>query len=332
MQLIKYALVIILNFTLAVSAFSNEVEKVVIIGAGAAGSSAAIFAAQGGLEPLVVSDSNCNAQIALIHNIDNYPGIVDPIDGFFLLKNFRIQAENFGARFIEDTVESIDVTNRPFKIEFASGETIFSETLIIASGSVKRWLNLSSEQALRGKGVVSATFCKDIDYTDKNVVVIGGGHAALQEAIHISDVAKNITIINRGSKFNASKYHQDVVFDQENIQILYDTDVVEILDMAQEKVTGVLTQNAISLQKEYLPADAVIVSIGSTPNSEIFKDQLELTEAGNIVIKGNNTSTTVSGVFAAGDVTNVSYGRVVIAAGTGAMAALDVIRFLTPKP
>lgn len=310
------------------SAHAEEVEKVVIIGAGAAGSSAAIFAGQAGLNPVVVLDGDCNAQMALIHNIDNYPGIIEPIDGFDLLKNFRMQAEGFGARFVKDSVIGIDVTNRPFRIDFASGDVIFSESLIVASGSVKRWLDLSSEQALRGKGVVSATFCKDVDYTDKKVLVIGGGHAALQEALYIANRASDITIINRGNKFNASKFHQDEVFDRENIHILYDTEIVEFQDISKGKLTGVLARNSVNSQEDYIAADIVIVAIGSLPNSVLFKDQLDLTAAGNIVIKGNNTATSVPGVFAAGDVTNVSYGRVVIAAGTGAMAAIDAARYL----
>lgn len=309
-------------------AHTAEIEKVVILGAGAAGSSAAIFTAQAGLDPIVILDRDCNAQIALIHNIDNYPGIVEPIDGFELLKNFRTQAERFGARFISDSVAEIDVTNRPFKIELKSGHIIYSESLIIASGTTKRWLNLSSEQALLGKGVVSATFCKDTDYTGKNVIVIGGGHAALQEALHISNQAKNITIVNHGSKFNASQYHQDEAFTKENINIVYETEVIEVLDVEQDKVTGIAARHLETGEEQFLPADIVIMSIGSTPNSVIFKDKLDLTPSGNVIIKGNNTATSIPGVFAAGDITNVAYGRVVIACGTGAMAALDVVRYL----
>lgn len=319
---------LLLNLMGCISAFAIDAEKVVIIGGGAAGSSAAIFAGQAGLNPVVIASSDCNAQMALIHDIDNYPGIVDPIDGYDLLKNFRKQAEQFGAHFITETVSSVDVTNRPFSIEFISGKILYTETLIIASGSTKRWLHISGEQQLRGKGVVSATFCKDTDYTGKNVIVVGGGHAALQEALHISDVANNILIVNRGDKFNASKYHQNQAFDTKNIQVIYDTEVIDIHDVLADRVTGVVLHNSVTLEEQYVPADIVIVAIGSGPNSEIFKDQLELTSSGNIIVKGNSTLTSVPGVFAAGDVTNMSYGRVVISAGTGAMAALDAARYL----
>jgi thioredoxin reductase (NADPH) len=317
---------ILLTFTANISA--HEVEKVVVIGAGAAGSSAAIFTGQSGLNPLVILNSDCNAHIALIHNIDNYPGIVDPIDGYDLLKNFRIQAEKFGARFVSETVEAVDVTHRPFKIELSNGDTVYSETLIVASGSTKRWLQLSDEQMLRGKGVVSSTFCKDTDYAGKHVIVVGGGHAALQEAIYISDVAASITIVNRGSKFSASQYHQNKAIYSNNIQIVYDTEVLAIEDISLDRVTGIRLLNSLTQEEYHLPADNVIIAIGSEPNSKLFGSQLEMTPSGNIVIKGNNTVTSVPGVFAAGDVTNTSYGRVVIAAGTGAMAAMDAARYL----
>lgn len=326
---------ILLSFFVFTSAFARDVEnfcpdveKVVIIGSGAAGSSAAIFAGQAGLNPLVIVNSDCNAQMALIHNIDNYPGIVDPIDGYELLQNFRSQAEKFGASFITETVEAVNVTDFPFEIELSNGSVIYSESLIIASGSNKRWLNLSTESELRGKGVVSATFCKDIDYKDKNVVVAGGGHAALQEALYISDLAKSITIINRSEKFNASKFHQDEAFDKEKIDVIYNSEIIEIKDVSEKKVTGVVVKNAKTSEIYEVPADVVIVAVGSEPNSKIFNGQLEMTSSDNIIIKGNTTATNVPGVFAAGDVTNTSYGRVVIAAGTGAMAALDAAKYL----
>jgi thioredoxin reductase (NADPH) len=175
---------------------AGEVEKVVIIGAGAAGSSAAIFTGQADLNPLVIQDIDCNAQMALIHDIDNYPGALEKINGVELLENFRKQAEGFGARFIKDSVVEVDLLTRPFRIELASGNSVHAESIIIAAGTTKRWLELYNEQELRGKGIVSATFCKDQDYRNKNVVVVGGGHAALQEAIHIAELANHITIVH----------------------------------------------------------------------------------------------------------------------------------------
>lgn len=323
----KYALFIILCFS-GIASADSEIEKMVIIGAGAAGSSAAIFAAQADIAPLVIQDTDCNAQMALIHEIDNYPGSLDNIEGVELMHNFRLQAEQFGARFIEDSVKEVDLLNRPFKIEFTSGKTVYAESIIIASGTTKRWLDLPNEQALRGKGVIAATFCKLTNYTDKNVAVIGAGHAALQEAIYIADQAKNITILNRGNKFAASKFHQNEVFSHSNIEVLYNTEVEDILGVSDGKVTGIQLKNSKTQESQLKDIDLVIVAIGNKPNTELFQNQLELSPNGNIIINGKNSSTSIPGVFAAGDVTDVAYGRVVIAAGQGAMAALDAVRFL----
>lgn len=328
MKIYQYTLIVILHITFTAGLHASEIEKLVIIGSGAAGSSAAIFSGQADLHPLVVHDTDCNAQMALIHKIDNYPGILEEIEGVDLLHNFRKQAESYGARFIEDSVVEVDFLNRPFKITFASERIVYSDAVIIASGTNKRWLQLSSEQLLRGKGVVSATFCRNTDYHGKNVVVVGGGHAALQEAMHIADQAKHITIVNRGSKFQASAFHQNAVFARPNIDVIYNTEVNDILDVSKGKVTGVVLSERETGENHEREADIILIAIGNKPNSELYKDQLELTPAGNIVINGKNTSTNIPGVFAAGDVTDVVYGRVVIAAGAGAMAALDAVRYL----
>lgn len=310
------------------SLHSHVIEKVVIIGSGAVGASAAIFTGQAKLTPLVIQDNDCKAQMALIHSIDNYPGVLEDIEGVELLNKFRQQAQNFGARFVDGSVEAVDLLNKPFRIDLANGEQIYTETLIIASGTEKRWLGIPNEQALRGKGVVSATFCKDSDFTHKNVVVVGGGHAALQEALFIANVADKVTIVNRSNVFNASKFHQEQVFNNSKISVLYNTEVDDILDPRKNKVTSVILRDKINNQITTLPADYVLIAIGSQPNSKLFKGQLELTDSGHIVVNGKNTSTNIPGVFAAGDVTEVAYGRVVIAAGAGAMSAMDAIRYL----
>lgn len=318
---------LLIQCTLTLGAY--EVEEVVILGAGAAGSSAAIFVGQANLKPLVIQDSDCNAQMALIHNIDNYPGIYDEVEGIALLNTFRQQAEKFGARFNEkDTVVDVDLQNFPFRIELFSGKIIYSKTLIIAAGTKKKWLGLPNETALRGKGVIAASFCKDTNFVDKKIVVIGGGHAALQEAHHLAQVAKEVTLVNRGDKFNASRFHQDLVFSNDKIKVIYETEVEDILDVSEGKVTGVILKDNHSKKTYQIPADILLVAIGNKPNSDLFKDQLELSPSGQVVINGKNSMTSVPGVFAAGDVSDVSYGRVVIAAGAGGMAAMDAIHYL----
>ncbi len=307
---------------------ASKVEEVVILGSGAAGSSAAIFTAQANRRPLVIQDDDCKAQMALIHTIDNYPGMLEEIEGEDLLNRFRSQAKTFGARFQEASVVEVDLQNRPFRIELSGGQTIYAKTLIIASGVDKQWLGLPNEQALRERGVVAASFCKETNFKDKNVVVIGGGHAALQEAHFLSAVAKKVTLVNRSGTFNASKFHQDLVMNNKKIQIIYKTKVQDVLDVSKGLFTGVVLKNEQTNSTYEIPADILLVAIGGKPNSELFKDQLEISPKGQIIIDGKKTSTKVPGVFAAGDVSDVSYGRVVIAAGSGAMAALDAVSYL----
>lgn len=329
MKIIICFQVLLIQFIALTGISAVEVEKLVIIGAGAAGSSAAIFAGQANIKPLVIQDVDCKSQIALIHKIDNYPGIVEKIDGIELLELFRTQAQIFGAKFERDSVKSVDFSERPFMIELEGGKIIFAESVIISSGATKQWLNLPNEEELKGKGVVGAAFCHSLEaFAGKKVIIVGGGHAALQEAHHVAEIASSITIVNRSDKFNASKFHQQQVFDNEKIDIVYDSEIDEILDISKDKVTGVRLRNKITSEKTYLDADIVLVAIGSKPNTDMFKDKLELSKTNQIVINGKNTSTNIPGVFAAGDVTDVSYGRVVISAGAGAMAAMDAVKFL----
>jgi len=309
-------------------AVQKQVEEVVILGSGAAGSSAAIFTAQANRHPLVIQDIDCKAQMALIHTIDNYPGMLEEVEGVDLLNRFRTQAKAFGARFQEGSVLEVDLLNRPFRIKLSDGQTIHAKTLIIAAGTVKQWLELPNEQALRGRGVISASFCKQTNFKDKKVIVIGGGHAALQEAHFLSAVAKKVILVNRGSTFNASKFHQDLVMNNKKIEIIYNTKVEDVLDVSRGLFTSVVLKNKQTNEISEIPADILLVAIGNTPNSKLFKDQLEVSPKGQIVIHGKNSSTNIPGVFAAGDVSDVSYGRVVIAAGSGAMAALDATRYL----
>jgi thioredoxin reductase (NADPH) len=326
MKIHRIYLLVVLQFALVLGISAGEVENVVILGSGAAGSSAAIFTAQANLQPLVIQDVDCNAQMAMIHSIDNYPGVLEEIDGVVLLNKFRVQAENFGARFVDGSVSYVDFTDRPYKIELASGEVILAESVIIATGTKKKWLNLPGEDVLRQAGVTGASFCKQNDYHDKTVVVTGGGHAALQEAHHISPMASKVILANRGNKFNASKLHQEMVFEDPKIEVLYNTEVVELLGLSKGMLTGVVMNNKDTDDVTRQCADILIVAIGNTPNSYMFEGQLEMTPEGNIVT--NNSKTNIPGVFAAGDVTDKAYGRVAIASGSGAMAALEAIKFL----
>ena len=307
---------------------NTKIEKLIILGAGASGATAAIIAGQASLNPLVVQDIDCETQMALIHEIDNYPGVLEKIDGIELLNKFRRQAQHFGARFEKGSIIKANLLSRPFRLDFANGKAVYTDALIIASGTKKTWLGLSGETELKGKGVTGAAFCKDTDFIDKTVIVVGGGRAALQEAHHVSDRAARIILLNQSDRFYASQFHQQLVFDNEKIDIYYHMSVENILNVSKGFVTGVVVRNHKTDEQIVIPADVVLVAIGSTPNSELFRDQLELAPSGKIRIHGKNTSTNIPGVFAAGDVTDVACGRVAIASGAGAAAALDAIDYL----
>lgn len=310
---------------------AEAMEKVVILGSGPAGLTSAIIAGQADLSPLVIEGEQCEGQLEIIHKIDNYPGFPEEIGGKELLLRFREQAIKFGARVEgEGRIKEVDLETRPFKIIFENDNIIETETLIIAQGVTKKWLGLDSEQELRGKGVMSTSICKRKDFEGKAVAVVGGGHAALQEALTIAEFASSVTIVNRSKTFNASAYHQNEVFSNEKIQVLYETEVNDILDISEDKVTGLALESKNG-ETFTLPVEGVVIAIGSTPNSVIFNGKLELTADGHVAISGKTTETNIPGVFAAGDVSEVSYGRVITAAGTGAMAALDTIKYLTLK-
>lgn len=328
----KFLLTLIFITFFQISFASDEIEKVVILGSGPAGLTSAILTGQASLNPLVVEGPKCLGQLEIIHKIDNYPGFPEEIGGDELLKKFREQALKFGTHFENSSnVVEINLEQRPFQILFEDGKVVYAEALIIAQGVTKRWLGLESEQLLRGKGVMGTSVCQKEKYQDKIVTVVGGGHAALQEALLISEFASKVYLINRSDKFNASVYHQNLAFANSKIEIIYNSDVEEIQDLAQDHVTSVSVRNLKTDQMQNFATDGVVIAIGSTPNTDIFKGKLELTASGHIALKGKNMSTSVEGVFAAGDASEMSYGRVIVASGTGGMAALDAIKFLSAK-
>lgn len=329
-----YKFIISICLVLATSflAATAEVEKVVILGKGPAGLSAAIFSGQANLRPLVLTGPECTTQLGIIHSIDNYPGFPEPIPGKELLDRLQEQAVKFGTRIDDESVViEVDLENRPFRLLLENGDTIFTESLIIAQGVNRNWLGLEAEEMLKGKGVMGTSICHKEECEGKIVAVVGGGHAALQEAIMISEYASSVILINRGNKFNASMYHQELAFANDKIRILFDTEVTEILDSAQEKVTGIELSNKVTKEKTKISVDGIVIAIGSTPNSNIFDGKLELTKSGHIALPGKTTQSSVPGVFAAGDVSELTYGRVAVSSGTGAMAALDAIKYLATQ-
>lgn len=310
------------------SVFAEEKhEQVVILGSGPAGLTAAIYTARAGLSTLVIEGGEPGGQITLSYQVDNFPGFPEGISGFDLAENMRLQAERFGAKIEPGKVIDVDLSQRPFKLT-VDEDTIITDTLIIASGASTRWLGLPSEQALIGKGVNSCAVCDGILYKGKEVFVIGGGDAALEDALFLSNYASKVTLVHRRDSFRGSKYLQDKVLENEKIKILWNQIVDEIADPEKEEVTGVWLQDVISNERKFYPTDGIFVAIGHNPNSELFKDKLEHSESGYLVSHPFSTKTNIPGIFVAGDVADAYYRQAVTAAGTGCMAAIDAYHFI----
>lgn len=299
-------------------------KRLIIIGSGSAGLTAAIYAARGGVEPLVIAGSNPGGQLMLTTEVENFPGFEAGIMGPELMERMRKQAERLGARFVDGDATSVELAKRPFKVWV--GQTAYEgDAFIIATGASARWLGLESEQRLRGRGVSSCATCDAFFFKNKEVVVVGGGDTALEEALALSKVAKKITIIHRRDRLRASKMLQDRAFKDEKIAFKWNSEVTEIL--GKEKVEGIRLKDVNTGEQTELKCDGVFIAVGHKPNTELFKGQLELDENGYIIAK-KNTATSVEGVFVAGDVYDYVYRQAITAAGSGCKAALDAIRYL----
>lgn len=332
MKIKLFCSLIILALSAASAAFSEEtVEKVVIFGAGPAGLTSAIYTAQAHLSPLVVEGNECEGQLASIYRMENFPGFPEGIRGDELIERMRTQAGKFGARFQKGIVANVDIKQRPFCITFDDGRTIFSEAIIVAIGTSKKWLGLDSENALKGKGVCGSATCEAELFQDKEVVVVGGGDSALEEALTLCTYASKVTVVYKANKLFASPYLQERVYANDKIQVILESDVVEVLDMTQDMVTGLILRNNKTKETSMIPCSGLFVSIGRQPNTHLFKGQLDLSAAGNIAVQSPSTQTSVPGVFAAGDVSDPTYRKAITAAGMGCTAALDAIRYLKVK-
>jgi thioredoxin reductase (NADPH) len=299
-------------------------ENVVIIGSGPAGLTAAIYAARAELKPVVISGMQPGGQITLTTMVENFPGFPDGIMGPDLMDNMRKQAERFGTRFIDEEVIEVDFKSKPFTIKTDSQE-IKTKTVIIASGAVAKWLGVPGEKEFMGKGVSGCATCDGFFFRGKEVVVVGGGDTALEDALYLTKFANTVTIIHRRDQFRASKIMQERVFANSKIKIIWDSVVTEI--KGDSKVTGVKIKNVKTGEEKELKTDGVFVAIGQSPATEIFKGQIEIDDQG-FIVKKENTETSVKGVFVAGDVADRRYKQVIVAAGEGAKAAIDVEKYL----
>jgi thioredoxin reductase (NADPH) len=300
-------------------------KKVTILGSGSAGLTAAIYAARASLQPLVIQGLQAGGQLTITTEVENFPGFPNGILGPTLMEEMQKQAERFGTEFIYDNAKSVDLSKRPFKVE-TSSEEILTDTLIICTGANAKLLGLESESKLMGHGVSACATCDGFFFKDKVVFVIGGGDTAMEEAVFLTRFAKSVTLVHRRDSFRASKIMVDRAKQTPKVKFLLDTVVEEIRDVGKGEVTSIVVKNIKTNKVEELPADGVFVAIGHRPNTDLFKGQIELNENGYIVTNGVKTS--ITGVFAAGDVQDEVYKQAITAAGTGCAAALEAQWFL----
>jgi thioredoxin reductase (NADPH) len=299
-------------------------EKVIIIGSGPAGLTAAIYAARAGLEPVMIEGMEAGGQLMLTTDVENYPGFPDGVMGPEMMELFRKQAERFGTRILRSDVSKVDFSQRPFKI-WIGDEVHETETVIVSTGASARWLGVPGEEKLRGHGVSACATCDGFFFRDSEIVVVGGGDSAMEEALFLTKFASKVTIIHRREEFRASKIMVDRVLSHDKIEIRWNSVVEEVL--GDDAVTGVLLRNVVTDETEEFAVEGAFIAIGHTPNTSVFDGQLSLNEVGYLETF-ENTSTSVAGIFGAGDVVDFTYRQAVTAAGMGCQAALDAERWL----
>ena len=305
-------------------------SKVLIIGSGPAGYTAAIYAARAGLKPIMVTGFEPGGQLMITTEVENYPGFAEQIEGPWLMEQMKGQAENVGTELISDYIQSVDLSQRPFKAVGDQGTVYTGDTLIIATGAKARWLGLDSEKAFQGKGVSACATCDGFFYRGKEVAIVGGGNTAVEEALFLTNFCSKVTLIHRRDELRAEKIMQKRLFENEKIEVIWDTTVEEVLG-DDTGMTGVRLKNAKTGEESTLDAHGLFVAIGHDPATELFKGQLEMDDTGYLVTAADSTATSVDGVYGAGDVADHVYRQAVTAAGMGCMAALEADRFLTTQ-
>ena len=303
--------------------------KMVIIGSGPAGYTAAIYAARAMLDPILILGLETGGQLTTTTDVENYPGFADVIQGPWLMEQMQKQAAHVGTRLIADYVSAVDFGRRPFRITCDSGDVYLADALVLATGAQARWLNLASEQKFRGYGVSACATCDGFFYRDKDVLVIGGGNTAVEEALFLTNFAKTVTVAHRRDNFRAERILQERLYQNPKISVLWHTVLEDVIgDEAPLKVRAALLRNVKTNEIEKRPADGIFVAIGHTPATALVAGQVEMKPSGYIKTAPHSTATSVPGLFAAGDVADDVYRQAVTAAGLGCMAALEAEKFL----
>ena len=308
---------------------STHQSRVLIIGSGSAGYTAAIYAARANLEPILVQGLQPGGQLTITADVENYPGFADVIQGPWLMEQMEAQASAVGTRIISDTITGVDLAMRPFRATGDSGDVYVGDTLIICTGAQARWLGLDSEQRFMGFGVSACATCDGFFFRDKQVAVVGGGNTAVEEALFLTNFAAKVTLIHRRDELRAAKILQDRLFANPKIDCAWNSTVEEILGQEEPfGVTGLRLGSTVGRETRDIAVDGVFVAIGHDPATALFKDQLALDDGGYLTTAPDSTATEIAGVFAAGDVKDQIYRQAVTAAGMGCMAALEAEKFI----
>ncbi len=307
--------------------------KVLIIGSGPAGYTAAIYAARAMLNPVLIAGMEQGGQLMITTDVENYPGFADPIQGPWLMEQMLGQARHVGTEIINDLVTAVDLAARPFKVVTDSGQQWTAEALIIATGAKAKWLGIDSEKTFQGFGVSACATCDGFFYRNKDVIVVGGGNSAVEEALYLSNIARHVTVVHRRDAFRSEKILQERLFAKSNVTVRWNSEIAEITGAAAAapmppSVTGVKLRDTKTGKIDDMPIDGVFVAIGHAPAVELFNTQLKMKPNGYVWTAPDSTVTSIEGVFAAGDVTDDTFRQAVTAAGLGCMAALEAERYL----
>ncbi len=306
--------------------------RVAVLGSGPAGLTAAIYAARAGLGPVVIQGIQPGGQLTTTTDVENYPGFRDVIQGPWLMEEMQAQAEHVGTKIVWDHISSVDLSRRPFRLTGDSGAQYFADALIISTGAQAKWLNLPSEEHMKGRGASACATCDGFFYRGKKVAVIGGGNTAVEEALYLTNHSHDVTLIHRRDSLRAEKILQDRLFAHPNINVIWDSEVVEFVGGGEpEALVGLDIRNKRTGEISRVECEGAFVAIGHQPATELFKGQLRLDSDGYIQVELGTTRTSVEGVFACGDVMDKIYRQAVTAAGTGCMAALDAEKYLAAR-